>query len=127
MIIGVGIDVLEVERVRKILERWGDRFLRRILVDSEIEYCKRHTNPAPQVAGRIAAKEAFFKATGLGLAGGMSWRHVAVGREATGKPYLELDGRAREVIEEIGAVTVHLTLSHESTMASAVVILEGLG
>ena len=121
---GVGLDVIEVGRVEEILGRWGDRFLRRVLVDSEVEYCCRHKNPAPQVAGRIAAKEAFFKATGLGLAGGMAWKHVVVVREKSGKPYLKLDARAQEVVGDLEVDSIHLTLAHGRSVAAAVVILE---
>jgi|YNPNPStandDraft_1061719.scaffolds.fasta_scaffold165184_2 holo-[acyl-carrier protein] synthase len=124
MIIGVGLDVLEVDRIRRVLARWGNRFLQRLLMPSEVEYCRRHKDVAPYVAVRIAAKEAFFKATGMGLSKGMAWRQVVVERDAHGKPSLKLTGRAADVMKELRADAVHLTLSHADTIASAVVILE---
>ena len=124
MIIGIGLDVLEVGRINRVLKRWGDRFLKRMLGPTEIEYCRRHKDIAPYVAVRIAAKEAFFKATGLGLAGGMTWREAIVERETGGKPYLRLSGKAAKVVKKLKVDKIHLTLSHADTIASAVVILE---
>ncbi|HHN47163.1 MAG TPA: holo-[acyl-carrier-protein] synthase [Planctomycetes bacterium] len=127
MIAGIGLDVLEVDRVRNILERWGDRFLKRVLTANEIEYCRRHTDIAPYVAVRVAAKEAFFKATGLGLSDGMAWRQVIVEREERGKPCIALSGRAAEVIREMRVDAMQVTLSHAHNVAAAVVILERCG
>jgi len=124
MITGIGLDVLEVGRIRRILRRWKDRFLSRMLSPTEIDYCRRHKDISPYVAVRIAAKEAFFKATGLGLAGGMTWREVVVERETGGKPYLRLSGKAAKVVKKLKVDNIHLTLSHADTIASAVVILE---
>ena len=124
MIVGIGLDVLEVGRIRRVLRRWKDRFLCRMLVPTEVEYCRRHKDISPFVAVRIAAKEAFFKATGLGLSGGMTWREVVVEREVAGKPYLRLSGEAAKVVKKLKVNKIHLTLSHADTIASAVVILE---
>jgi len=124
VIVGIGIDVVEIERLRGVLERQRDRFLRRVFTPGEQEYCSRHRDPVPHYAVRFAAKEGLFKALGTGWAGGVSWLDVEVSRKGGGAPTLALSGTAKNVARELGAQKIHISLSHSVQSAVAVVILE---
>lgn len=124
MIVGVGLDLTEVGRFRDYEERWGERGLQRLFDDDELAYCAGLVDPAPSLAARFAAKEAFFKAVGIGWGPGGSWTDVGVRRGPTGDPDLVLSGRAAETARELGAERVHVTLTHSRETAAAVVILE---
>lgn len=124
MIAGIGIDVVEIGRLREILARQGDRFIRRVFTADEDAYCRRHRDPVPHYAARFAAKEALFKALGTGWSQGVSWQDAEVLREKQKAPVLVLRGRAAEIAEAMGAGTLRLSLSHSDSSAVAVVILE---
>lgn len=124
MILGVGLDLTEVGRFRDYEERWGERGLQRLFDADELAYCAGLVDPAPSLAARFAAKEAFFKAVGIGWGPGGSWTDVGVRRGPTGDPDLVLSGRAAETARELGAERVHVTLTHSRETAAAVVILE---
>jgi holo-[acyl-carrier protein] synthase len=122
MILGLGVDACECGRIRKVMERQGDRFLSRILTPAEWAYCRTSGHPWENVAARFAAKEACSKA--LGVPDGIRWHDVEV-RHADRMPVLLLDGVAAAAAERLGVRATHLALSHERTMAVAVVVLEG--
>jgi holo-[acyl-carrier protein] synthase len=124
MIVGVGIDVCSIERMRRALERHGDRFAARICSDRERADLEGR-DPATSLAGRFAAKEAFAKA--LDGAPGVGWHEVEVRRTSTGRPKLEVSGRGRALALENGASRWHLSITHDAGVAAAVVILEGDG
>lgn len=121
MIQGVGIDLIRIERIEAALERFGERFLRRVLGPRELTFCLQRRRLAEQVAVRFAAKEAFMKAVGLGLTGGMRWRDVEVIPDTSGKPNLSLSGQAAELCR---GATPHVSLSHEAGLALATVVLD---
>jgi holo-[acyl-carrier protein] synthase len=122
MILGVGLDVCSIERMKRALERHGDRFFARIC--SEVERADLiGRDPATSLAGRFAAKEAFAKA--LDGAPGVLWHDVRVRRATTGRPQLELVGTALSLAERTGASRWHVSISHDAGVAAAVVILEG--
>jgi holo-[acyl-carrier protein] synthase len=123
VIIGTGIDIVEVERIQRKLEK-GDAFKRKIFGGTEIEYCDRMTNPAQHYAARFAAKEAFLKATGLGMTLTFDLFEIEITHTASGNPILQLKGELQRVATEKGWNKIHLSLSHVQTMACAVVILE---
>ncbi len=125
MIVGVGVDILEIERLRKTLARRGDHFVRRVYTLTEQEYCRARHDPAPHYAVRFAAKEAVFKALGTGWAKGVSWLDVEVARRAQEAPRIRLRGKAEEISLSLGCRSIHLSLSHSEENAVAVVILEG--
>ncbi len=124
MILGIGIDLIEIDRIRKLIGQAGDRFMEEILADSEREYCLSHRDPAPSAAARFAAKEAVFKALGTGKRGKMKWKDVIVKRNESGKPSIRLEGETRSAAERLGVKRVHLNLTHTDTTAAAVAILE---
>jgi holo-[acyl-carrier protein] synthase len=124
MILGTGIDIIEVGRIQASYERFGERFLNRILRPSEIAYCRSHKNPAPFLAARFSAKEAVSKAFGTGIGEHLGWQDMEVCRKASGEPYIILHGKGLELLEERGARAIHISLSHTEAHAAAVAILE---
>ena len=124
MIVGTGVDIAEVPRIAAAIERFGDRFVRRIFTDGEIRYCESKANKAERFAARFAAKEAALKAIGTGWRGGINWRDVEVTREPSGRPTLVFHGVAAEIAVKLGMRRAHLSLSHTADNAIAHVILE---
>jgi holo-[acyl-carrier protein] synthase len=125
VIISVGIDIIEVRRVREVLAR-TPRFVERVYTESERAYCdSRGAVAAMHYAGRFAAKEAALKALQTGWTGGIAWQDIEVAARAGGAPVLVFHGRVRELYEQSGATAAHLSISHTSEHAVAQVILEG--
>ncbi len=124
MISGVGIDLVEIGRIEGAIERWGEKFLNRIYSSAEIDYCRRHSFPPQHFAARFAAKEAFLKSLGIGIFRGVAFRDVEVCVGKMGKPDLSLHGEADRLLSGKKVAAVHLSLSHSTRYATAIVILE---
>lgn len=124
MIFGIGIDLVEVGRIEAILNRRGEGFLRRIYTGGEIEYCSRKARPAVHYAARFAVKEAFLKAVGLGMGGTIRFSDIGTAHDGSGKPVLAPAGGAEAFLALHRIRSVHLTISHTATHATAVVVLE---
>ena len=124
MIVGTGIDIIEVARIRASHEKFGERFAARILLPSEMEYCNSHKDPAPFIAARFAAKEAVSKAFGTGIGASIGWHDIEVKRRETGEPFLVLHGKGAELFKVREATRIHLSLSHTLQHATAISILE---
>ena len=125
MIVGIGIDLVDVERMRRLLDRKGERALIRLFTDGERAYAASHPEPVRQLAARAAAKEAAFKAlAGNDLARAIGWRELEVVSRSHQAPILLLHGRAYDRASELGVVRVHLSLTHTDTTAAAYVIVE---
>jgi holo-[acyl-carrier protein] synthase len=124
MIVGTGIDIAEVQRIRQAIERFGERFLRRVFTDEEMRYCDSKANRIERYAARFAAKEAAMKALGTGWNHGIRWRDVEVRRQRGSRPTILFHGKAAEFAARLGAVHVALSLSHTAEQAIAQVILE---
>jgi holo-[acyl-carrier protein] synthase len=124
MIVGTGIDIAEVPRIRQSIERFGDRFLERIYTAGEIRYCDSKANRAERYAARFAAKEAAMKALGTGWSHGVRWRDCEVVRLPGGRPSISFHGKAAEVAAKLGVKHAALSLSHTVEQAIAQVILE---
>lgn len=124
MVKGTGFDLVAVDRLRAFRARWGERGLRRIFSPGELTYCLGHADPAQSLAARFAAKEAFFKALGLGWGPGGDWVEVEVRRDARGAPSLEVHGRAAAALERLGGRRVHVSLTHTADTAGAFVVVE---
>lgn len=125
MIVGIGIDVAEVKRIRAVIESQGERFLRRVFTPEEVAYCEKFKNKYERYAGRFAAKEAAMKALGTGWSRGVRWVDVEVVRARGGRPILELKGEARKVADRLGVKNIALSMTHTVEQAIAQVIFEG--
>jgi holo-[acyl-carrier protein] synthase len=124
-VIGVGVDVVPVERVEQLLDRHGARALRRLFTTKELARAETFAHRGLHLAGRLAAKEAAYKALSAeGADTGISWRHLEIERLDDGRPQLVLHGPARQRFDALGATRAHLSLSHDGGIAAAIVILE---
>lgn len=124
MILGMGTDLAEVDRIEQSVKRYGNRFLQRVYSDFERSYSMRKKNYAERLAGRFAAKEAGMKAIGTGWRRGVTWKDFEVVNEPSGKPTLKLSGAAAQIAERMGVKRVTLSITHTAAIAMAVVILE---
>src|SRR5271168_3991230 len=124
MIVGTGVDLAEVPRIRASIERFGDRFVRRIYTATEIAYVERKANKYERYAGRFAAKEAGMKAIGTGWKRGVTWQDFEVINLPSGRPTLNLHGVAAEVAKQLGVTAIQLSITHTSELGMAHVILE---
>jgi holo-[acyl-carrier protein] synthase len=125
MLIGTGVDLIEIERIANSIERYGERFLRRVYTDHEIAYCNRKRSSAESFAARFAAKEAAAKALGTGISRGVTWSEFQIERAPGGRPILELRGRAALLATELGVKHISLSLTHTGSLAMATVMMEG--
>jgi len=123
VILGTGIDIIEIERIRRNIES-NMHFRERIFSKNEINYCEKKSNKAESYAARFAAKEAFFKALGTGWRDGMSFSEVEIMNNKLGKPQINLFGKAKEIAEKQNCSDIHVSMSHIKEFASAIVILE---
>ncbi|HEY1663461.1 MAG TPA: holo-ACP synthase [Verrucomicrobiae bacterium] len=124
MILGIGIDIIEVSRIRASLERFGERFGQRILLPDEMAYCLSHKHPAPFVAARFAAKEAISKAFGTGIGTQLGWQDMEIARKESGEPFVILHGKGKELFASRRARNLYVTISHTDNYAVVTAILE---
>ena len=127
MIFGIGIDLIEIDRIKAELEKHEDKFCKMVFTVKEIEYCRRNKNlniQAQCFAGRFAAKEAFFKAIGTGLRDGLGWKDVEVMKDKLGKPIIALKNKSLRLIKDEKISNIQLSISHSKHYATAVVVLE---
>ena len=124
MIVGLGIDIAEIGRVKAAIERYGEHFLHRVFTAAEIDYCESYRNRFERYAGRFAAKEAAMKALGTGWRRGIRWVDIEVVRESSGKPTLRLGGEAGNRAEKLGVKNIVLSITHSADTALAEVIFE---
>ncbi len=124
MIVGSGVDLCEVQRIKDAIARYGDRFLERIYTEREIAYAQSKANRYERYAARFAAKEAGMKALGTGWHGGVRWRDFEVANLPSGRPTLKFHGKAAEYAQRLGAENISLSITHTSAQAMAIVILE---
>jgi holo-[acyl-carrier protein] synthase len=124
MIVGSGIDLIEIERIQQTIDRYGQRFFDRIFTAAEQAYCLRKRNSAESFAARFAAKEAGAKALGTGMGQGVNWLEIEVVREPSGRPTIAFRGRAAKHALRLGVVHAALSLTHTRELAMASVVLE---
>jgi holo-[acyl-carrier protein] synthase len=123
-VIGIGVDLVECKRIQHSLDRFGERFLKRVFTEGEIEYSNSMKFPARHLAARFAAKEAVSKAFGTGIGKAMGWRDIDVRKKESGEPYLVLSGQAGDLAKQRGMKSVLITLSHTDEHAMACVVLQ---
>jgi holo-[acyl-carrier protein] synthase len=126
MIVGSGIDLVEISRIQQSVQRFGQRFLNRVYTPNEQAYCLRKRNSAESLAARFAAKEAGAKALGTGISHGVSWLEIEVVREPSGRPTIKFHGRAAEIARAMGVSHVALSITHTATLSMASVVVEKL-
>jgi holo-[acyl-carrier protein] synthase len=124
VILGIGIDIIEVARIAASYEKFGERFLNRIMLPDEIAYCLSNKVPGPFLAARFAAKEAISKAFGTGIGAQLGWQDMEVGRKESGEPYVILHGNGQKLLQARGGRAVLISLSHTQVHATAVALLE---
>jgi holo-[acyl-carrier protein] synthase len=125
MILGMGIDIIEVARIQASHRRFGERFLTRVLHGDEIAYCLSHKNPAPFIAARFAAKEAISKAFGTGIGAALGWQDMEICRKESGEPFVVLHGKGGKLFAARGAKQLLVSLSHTINYAASTAVLEG--
>lgn len=123
-IVGVGIDIVDVARIRNMAEVYGERFLKRVFSEDELAYCMRFSDPFPHLAARWAAKEAVTKALGTGFSRGVTWKSVHIVHAPNGEPMVMLTGTAQKIAASLGVKKVWLSLSHTRDYAAAVAVME---
>ena len=130
MILGIGTDLVNIKRIRKVLNRFGDRFEKRVFSELEIERSRRKFDPSSSYAKRWAAKEACSKALGIGLRMGISWKEMHVVNLKSGKPELIIEGKAKDFLEKMTpkglSTKINVSLTDDYPWAKAIVIIEGL-
>jgi holo-[acyl-carrier protein] synthase len=124
MILGTGIDLAEVARIRDAIARYGDRFVTRIFTEREVSYVERKANRFERYAARFAAKEAAMKALGTGWRRGVVWKDFEVANLPSGRPTLLLHGVAREIANQLGVRQISLSLTHTAESGMAFVVFE---
>jgi holo-[acyl-carrier protein] synthase len=124
-ILGIGIDLVDCDRIENSIERFGDRFLQRVFTAGEIAYSQSMKFPARHLAARFAAKEALSKAFGTGIGKSMGWRDLDVQKRESGEPFVVLSGGAETMARERGVTKVWISLSHTDKSGFATIVLEG--
>ena len=124
MILGTGIDIVNISRIERLMTRWGNLFLTRVFTQHEIDWCQQRARPPECFATRFAAKEAFLKAIGRGLRNGIQWTDIEVENDPLGKPSLSFHRKTREILKTLRIQKALLTLSHDQPYAVAHVLLE---
>ena len=127
MIIGIGVDIVDVARVETLLTRYQDRFVNRLFTDAEAGYARRSVRMAERLAGRFAMKEAVLKALGTGKSQGILWRDVETIRGAMGRPEVKLYGNALKYMKKLDGETIFASITHDGGKAIAFVIIEAKG
>jgi holo-[acyl-carrier protein] synthase len=124
MIYGIGVDLVKIDRIEKVIKRWGDRFINRVFTPDEREFCLKRVSPYSAFALRFAAKEAFSKALGTGMRKGVAWRDIEVFHFKGGRPGLKIHGESQTLFRNEEINSCHVSLSDEKEYGVAVVILE---
>lgn len=124
MVYGIGVDIIEIARFAKALERWGDRLCQRVFTPQELSACLKKAQPSRHLALRFAAKEAFLKALGIGMFQGVAWKELEILNDPVGRPQMNLRGHAKKICRKEGIKGIFLSISHEEEYGVAQVLLE---
>lgn len=122
-VVGIGLDLVKIDRVRALADRWQERFLHRLFTEAERQHCLKKASPYASLAGRFAVKEAVLKALGTGWIGGVRWVDIQVLNDSAGRPVATADGHVRTLLNNAGVTGIHVSLSHDSEYAIAEAML----
>ena len=124
MIIGTGIDIVEIDRIKRSIIKYSDRFKNKVFTQREIDYCHSQADPAKHFAARFSVKEAVLKCFGTGMAGGILWKDVEVDNKKSGQPTLNLYGKGKELFNQLNIKHIHISITHDKSYAVAHAIAE---
>ena len=124
MIFGTGIDIIEVDRIKNSIQKYSDRFKKKIFTQKEIDYCHSQPDPAKHFAARFTVKEAVLKCFGTGMTGGILWKDIEVGKLSSGQPVLNLHGNGKKLFNQLKLKHIHVSITHDKTYAVAHAIAE---
>ena len=124
MIFGTGIDIIEVDRIKNSIQKYSDRFKKKIFTQKEIDYCHSQADPAKHFAARFTVKEAVLKCFGTGMTGGILWKDIEVGKLNSGQPVLNLHGNGKKLFHQLNLKHIHISITHDKTYAAAHAIAE---
>ena len=124
MIIGTGIDIVEIDRIKRSIIKYSDRFKNKVFTQREIDYCHSQADPAKHFAARFSVKEAVLKCFGTGMAGGILWKDVEVDNKKSGQPTLNLYGKGKELFNQLKIKHIHISITHDKSYAMAHAIAE---
>ena len=124
MIFGTGIDIIEVDRIKNSIQKYSDRFKKKIFTQKEIDYCHSQADPAKHFAARFTVKEAVLKCFGTGMTGGILWKDIEVGKLNSGQPVLNLHGNGKKLFNQLNLKHIHVSITHGKTYAVAHAIAE---
>ena len=124
MIFGTGIDIIEVDRIKNSIQKYSDRFKKKIFTQKEIDYCHSQADPAKHFAARFTVKEAVLKCFGTGMTGGILWKDIEVDKLNSGQPFLSLHGNGKKLFNQLNLKHIHVSITHDKTYAAAHAIAE---
>jgi len=124
MIFGTGIDIIEVDRIKNSIQKYSDRFKKKIFTQKEIDYCHSQADPAKHFAARFTVKEAVLKCFGTGMTGGILWKDIEVDKLKSGQPVLNLHGNGKKLFNQLNLKHIHISITHDKTYAAAQAIAE---
>ena len=124
MIFGTGIDIIEVGRIKNSIQRYADRFEKKVFTQKEIDYCDSQADPAKHFAARFSVKEAVLKCFGTGVTGGISWKDIEIDKQQSGQPVLNLHGKGKKLFEKLKLKHIHISITHDKSYAVAHAIAE---
>ena len=124
MIFGTGIDIIEVDRIKNSIQKYSDRFKKKIFTQKEIDYCHSQADPAKHFAARFTVKEAVLKCFGTGMTGGILWKDIEVGKLNSGQPFINLHGNGKKLFNQLNLKHIHVSITHDKTYAVAHAIAE---
>ena len=124
MIVGTGIDIIEIDRIKNSIQKYSDRFKKKIFTQKEIDYCDSQAEPAKHFAARFSVKEAVLKCFGTGMSGGILWKDIEVDKLESGQPILNLYGKGEKIFDQLNLKHIHISITHDKSYAVAHAIAE---